>query len=252
MVVSRGHAQRRPRVIPQASFRTTHWTVVLEAASPEAPNATEAFAQLYRDYLPPLYAFVRRRGFAPADAADLTQGFFVRLLEKNGLNGIQRDGGRFRSYLLSGLNHFLINEWDRAQAQKRGSGQSPLSLNAEHAEAFFLSAHDESSSPEAIFERQWVFALLAHVMQQLQAEADAGGRERFFADAKPHLQGERNGLPYAEIATRHAMSEGAVKVAVHRLRHRYGELLRQEITRTVASPAEVEDELRHLLRVVAG
>lgn len=233
-------------------FRTTHWTAVLQAACPDAPDATEAFARLYRAYWPPLYAYVRRRGFAPADAEDITQGFFTRLLEKSSLIHLQREGGRFRSYLLGGLNHFLANEWDRAQAQKRGAGQTPVSLNAEEGETAFLSLPDTGGTPETLFERQWVFTLLAQVMGLLRTEAEALGKAALFEDAKPHLQGERSGLPYAEIASRHAMSEGAVKVAVHRLRHRYGELLREEIARTVSSPAEVEEELRHLLRVMAG
>ena len=228
------------------AFRTTHWTVVLQAACPDAPDATAAFAQLYRAYWSPLYAYVRRRGFAPVDAEDITQGFFTRLLEKSSLTNLQREGGRFRSYLLGGLNHFLANEWDRAQAQKRGAGQTPVSLNAEEGETAFLSVQDAGGTPETLFERQWVFALLAQVMRQLQAEATAMGKAAFFEEARPHLQGERSGLPYAEMASRHAMSEGAVKVAVHRLRHRYGELLRAEIARTVSSPAEVDDELRHL------
>jgi RNA polymerase sigma factor (sigma-70 family) len=233
------------------AFRTTHWTVVLQAARPDEARSTDAFAQLYRDYWPPLYAYVRRRGLNPAEAEDITQGFFLRLIEKSALANLQREGGRFRSYLLGGLKNFMANEWDRAQTQKRGSGQVSISLNAEEGETCFLSLKDAGGTPESIFERQWVFTLLAQVMGQLQAEEDASGKSPFFQDAKPHLQGERSGLPYAEIAARHAMSEGAVKVAVYRLRQRYGELLRETIARTVSSAAEVEDELRHLLRVMA-
>jgi RNA polymerase sigma-70 factor (ECF subfamily) len=224
---------------------------VLQAARPHTPDASEAFAKLYRDYWPPLYAYVRRRGLAPTEAEDITQGFFARLLAKSALADVQRDGGRFRSYLLGGLSHFLANEWDHAHAQKRGSGVRPISLDANEGEACFLSLKDEGGTPESLFERQWVFTLLAQVMRQLQAEAAASGKAPFFEDAKPHLQGERNGLPYARIAARHAMSEGAVKVAVHRLRHRYGELLREEIARVVSRPEEVDEELRYLMSVVA-
>lgn len=233
-------------------FRTTHWTVVLQAACQDAPDSTAAFGQLYRDYFPPLYSYVRRRGFASADAEDVIHGFFARLIRKGALSQLQRDGGRFRSYILGSLKNFLANEWDRAQAQKRGSGHRPVSLDVDEGERCFLSLKDETGDPESLFERQWVFALLSQVMRQLQAEVEASGKASFFEDAKPHLQGERNGLPYAEIAARHAMSEGSVKVAVHRLRHRYGELLTAEVARTVSSPTEVEEELRHLLQVVAG
>lgn len=233
------------------AFRTTHWTVVLQAARPDDAGSTDAFAQLYRDYWPPLYSYVRRRGLSPAEAEDITQGFFYRLIEKNALGNLQREGGRFRSYLLGGLANFMANEWDRARTQKRGSGQAAIPLDAEEGEAIFQSLKDATGTPAVIFEREWVFTLLAQVMNRLQAEEAASGKSPFFQDAKPHLQGERSGLPYAEIAARHAMSEGAVKVAVYRLRQRYGELLRETIARTVSSPAEVEDELLHLLRVIA-
>ncbi len=240
---------------PEASptvgtFRTTHWTVVLEAARPGAPEATEAFGRLYRDYWPPLYAYVRRRGAPPAEAEDVTQGYFTRLLEKGTLAGVQREGGRFRSYLLAGLKHFLANEWNRAHAIKRGSGIPTISLDGEEGEACFQSLQDEGDTPESVFERQWVFTLLARVMRQLQAEAAAASKADFFEDTKAHLQGERNGPPYATIAARHGMSEGAVKVAVHRLRHRYGELLREELVRVVSRPEEVDEELRYMMSVV--
>lgn len=232
-------------------FRTTHWTAVLQAARSEVV-ASDAFAQLYRDYWPPLYAYVRRRGYAPAEAEDLTQSYFVRLLEKRALSGLEREGGRFRSYLLGGLNHFLANEWDRRRAQKRGAGQAPVSLNSDEGENCFLSVKDAAGTPESIFERQWVFTLLAQVMQQLQVEMAAGGKGDFFAEARLHLQSDASARPYAELAARHGLSEGAVKVAMHRLRHRYGELLRAEIARTVSSEAEVNDELRYLIQLVAG
>jgi RNA polymerase sigma factor (sigma-70 family) len=232
-----------------ASFKTTHWTTVLQAARPGSSDATEAFAQLYRRYWPPLYAYVRRRGFTPAEAEDLTQSFFARLLEKNTLAGVEREGGRFRSYLLGGLKHFLANEWDRSQARKRGAGEAPVSLNSEEGEALFHSIPDTSGTPESIFERQWVLTLLAGVMRRLQEET-AEAKAAFFEEARAHLQGTGAPKPYAEIAALHGLSEGAVKVAVHRLRHRYGELLREEIARTVGSPEEVDGELRYLISLV--
>lgn len=233
-----------------SAFLTTHWTVVLEAARPGGVGGQEAFARLYQDYWYPLYAFVRRRGFAPAEAEDVTQDFFTRLIEKQSLSGLQRRGGRFRSFLLSSLENYLANEWDRAHAQKRGSGQTPLSLNAEDGEACFIREQTDGETPESLFEKRWVFTLLDHVLQRLQDECLQEGKDKFFDDVRLHLQGDRQGPPYAEVAARHTLSEGAVKVAVHRLRRRYGQLLRDEIARTVSSPGEVDEELRYLIGVV--
>jgi RNA polymerase sigma-70 factor (ECF subfamily) len=234
-----------------AVFATTHWTVVLQAARPDRDGGEAAFARLYVDYWPPLYGYVRRRGFSPADAEDLAQDFFTRLLEKQALANLQREGGKFRSFLLGSLENFLANEWDRAQAQKRGSGHKPLSLDAEDGEMHFQALAIASElTPESLFERQWVLTLLEHVVEQLRAEETVSGKRELFEDLRPHLPGDRSGLPYAEIATRHGTSEGAIKVAVHRLRHRYGQYLREQVARTVSSPAEVGEELRHLIEVI--
>jgi RNA polymerase sigma factor (sigma-70 family) len=234
----------------KAAFCTTHWTVVLAAARPGADGGQQAFAQLYRDYWSPLYAYVRRRGFAPAEAEDIAQNFFIRLLEKHSLSTLEREGGRFRSFLLSCLENYLANEWDRVHARKRGGGQPLLSLNAEETEARFALEKADQQTPESLFEQRWVFTLLEHVMARLRGECIAGGKASFFDEIHLHLQGDHQGPPYADIASRHAMSEGAVKVAVHRLRRRYGQLLRDEIARTVSSPKEVDEELRHLIAVV--
>jgi RNA polymerase sigma-70 factor (ECF subfamily) len=233
------------------AFRTTHWTVVLEAALPDGDVGKEAFSQLYLDYWPPLYAYVRRRGFSPAEAEDSTQDFFTRLLEKQSLSGLRREGGKFRSFLLGAMANFLADEWDRAQTQKRGSGRKPLSLDAEDGEARFQAlAIAGELTPESAFEMQWAVMLLEHVAEQLRAEELKSGKGDLFEDLQPHLQSDRAGLPYAEIATRHDTTEGAIKVAVHRLRHRYGQHLREQIARTVSSPAEVDEELRHLINVM--
>jgi RNA polymerase sigma-70 factor (ECF subfamily) len=234
-----------------AAFRTTHWTVVLAAAGPGTERSQEAFARLYLDYWYPLYAYIRRRGHSPADAEDIAQNFFLRLLEKQSLEGLDRSGGRFRSFLLRSLDNFLANEWHRTRAQKRGEGVPLLSLNAAEGETRYASEPPVNETPETIFERQWVFTLLARVLDDLRAECEAGGKGQLFADLRLHLQGDRQGPPYAEVAARHGLSEGAVKVAVHRLRQRYGEMLRGEVARTVGSAEEVDEELRHFIAVSA-
>ncbi|HAB15022.1 MAG TPA: sigma-70 family RNA polymerase sigma factor [Verrucomicrobiota bacterium] len=231
------------------AFLTTHWTVVLEAARPGA-EASDAFAQLYQDYWYPLYAYVRRRGHTPEEAEDITQGFFARVLEKHSLASIQRDGGKFRSFLLAGLVNFLANEWDRTQAQKRGGGQKTIPLEVENGEARYVHEPADQVTPESLFERHWAFTLLEHVTQRLQTECVREGKSAFFNDVRVHLQGDRQGPSHADVATRHGMSEGSVKVAVHRLRQRYGRLLREEIARTVSRPDEVDAELRYLIGVV--
>jgi RNA polymerase sigma-70 factor (ECF subfamily) len=234
-----------------AAFRTTHWTVVMQAAQPDGDEGRAAFAQLYSDYWPPLYSYVRRRGFSPVEAEDLTQDFFTRLLEKEALAGLRREGGKFRSFLLGAVSNFLADEWDRAQTQKRGSGRKPLSLDAEDGEARFQAlAIAGELTPESVFEKQWAVTLLERVAEELRAEETKSSRGDLFQDLQPHLQSDRAGLPYAQIATRHGMSEGAIKVAVHRLRQRFGQRLREEIARTVSSPAEVDEELRQLINVM--
>jgi len=239
-----------PPAAGPAQFRTTHWTVVMEAARPDAPGAMDAFARLYRDYWFPLYAYVRRRGRSPHEAEDLTQGFFVTLLERERLRGLERGGGRFRSFLLKALQNFLANEWDRASARKRGGRQAILPLDDVDAESRFL-ADPTHLAPETGFERAWAFTVIEHATHNLESELRAAGKEKLLERLRPHLQGDRNGRPYAEIATDLGLTEGAVKVTVHRLRQRYGELLRAEVARTVGSEAEIAEELRHLIAIVS-
>ena len=235
-----------------AAFCMTHWTMVLNAARQGTAQNQEAFAQIYRAYWYPLYVYIRRRGNSPTDAEDVTQSFFLHIIEKQALEGLEREGGKFRSFLLRSLDNFLANAWHRAQAQKRGGGVQPLSLNLDQAETRFVMEPPTTDTPESIFERQWVCTLLANVLDRLRDECEANGKGPLFADLQPNLQGDRNGRPYAEVAARHQMSEGAVKVAVHRLRQRYGELLREEIARTVSRPEEVDEELRRLLSVAGS
>jgi RNA polymerase sigma factor (sigma-70 family) len=231
-------------------FTTTHWTVVLEAARPDSPGGVDAFARLYRDYWFPLYAYVRRRGRRPHEAEDLTQDFFVSLIERERLAGLEREGGRFRSFLLKALQNFLANQWDRATAQKRGGGHSLVPLDGVDAESRLL-ATSPTETPEAAFDRHWAFAVIEHAMQDLEAELRSAGKESIFRQLRLHLQGDRGGRPYAEIAAEWGVSESAVKTTVHRLRHRLGELLRTEVARTVGDTAEGESELRYLIEVVS-
>lgn len=235
------------------SFRTTHWTVVLEASRTGAEFSEGAFASLYLTYRNPIYVYLRRRGHSPEEAEDIAHDFFALLLSNESLGGLQREGGRFRSFLLASLQNFLSDRWNRAQALKRGRGQKLLSLDANNGEAWLqASALAEELTPETVFDRHWAMALLEQVGESLRMEETKSGRRELYEDLQPFLRNDRAGLPYMEIAIRHGLSEGAVKVAVHRLRKRYGQRLREEVARTVSSDAEVDAELRHLICVMKG
>jgi RNA polymerase sigma-70 factor (ECF subfamily) len=230
-----------------AGFAATRWTVVLAAAKgPDSPAATDAMAELCRVYWYPLYAFIRRRGYESHQAEDLTQEFFSRLLEKHVLAGVDREKGKFRAFLLAAVKHFLANERDRAQAQKRGGGRAVIAWESLNAEARYRLEPAHQLTPEKLFERRWALALLDQVLVRLQGELDEGGKTRLFEALKGALTGGLEGT-HATIAERLGMSEVAVKVAVHRLRRRYRELLREEIAHTVADPAEIDEEIRYLL-----
>jgi len=224
---------------------------VLTAGRSDTTRAQNALAKLCQTYWHPLYAYVRRRGHSPEDAQDLTQSFFAFLLEHNAVSTVSPEKGRFRSFLLASLNHFLSDEWDKAQAQKRGAGKV-VSLDTESAETWLRQQPSEGLSPERAFELRWAITLLEQVYQQLEEEHRQQGKAELFDALRTTLAGPGNSAPYAELASRLGMNEGAVKVAVHRLRHRYRALLRQTIAETVGSEAEVEEELRYLLRIVAG
>ena len=230
---------------------TTHWSVVLAAARSDTTHARAALATLCQIYWPPLYAFVRRRGSSIEDAEDLTQAFFAHLLERNAVATVTPDKGRFRSFLLASLNHFLSDEWDKARAQKRGGGKV-VSLDTQSAESWLSEQPSENLTPEMVFELRWAITLLEQVYRRLEEEHRQQGKAALFDALRTALSGPGNSAPYAELAGQLGMSEGAVKVAVHRLRQRYRVLLRETIAETVASAAEAEDELRYLLRIVAG
>jgi RNA polymerase sigma-70 factor (ECF subfamily) len=239
--------------IRAANFTPTHWSVVLAAAGrADSTDARDALERLCRNYWLPIYAFVRRQGHNPHDAQDLTQEFFARLLEKNYLARADRDKGRFRSFLLASVKHFLANEWDKARAQKRGGGRLLISIDAAAAETSFGREPADLLSADKIFERRWALALLEQVLRRLREEYTRDGKEKQFEQLKGTLTEASRLLPYAEIAARLATSEGAVKVAVHRLRQRYRELLRAEISDTVADAREIDDEIRNLFAALAN
>ena len=236
----------------QAVFATTHWSVVLAAGRTDTTRAQSALAKLCSTYWYPLYAYVRRRGYSPHDAQDLTQAFFAHLLERQSFSHADPNRGRFRSFLLGVMNHFLANEWNRAHAQKRGGGATLLPLQWDDAETRYGHEPADNTTPEQNFERRWAMALLEEVLRRLAEEYHQEGRAELFAELNPCLVGERATHPYAELATRLGVTEGTVKSAVHRMRQRYRQLLRDEIANTVAAPGEVDAELRHLLVVLSG
>ena len=236
---------------PASVFATTRWTMVLAAGTEGSPHGREALEQLCRAYWFPLYAHVRRRGHDADAAQDLTQGFFKRLLERNDLAGLTRDGGKFRSFLLKALNHFLANEHERASALKRGSGLAILSLD-DAAEDRYLREPSHSESPDRLFERRWALALMENALRQLGVEQAVAGKAAVFAILRPFLSREPEAGEYAVLAARLTVAPGTLAVQVHRLRERYRQLVRAAVADTVDSPLEVEAEMRHLLAALGS
>jgi RNA polymerase sigma factor (sigma-70 family) len=231
-----------------AGFAATRWTLVLAAARGNVtPHAAAAMAELCRVYWYPLYAYVRRRGHDTHEAEDLTQEFFLRFLAKNYLADIDRDKGKFRAFLLASLKHFLANQWDRLQAQKRGGGQTVLPISTADAENRYRLEPWHDLTPEKLFERRWALTVLDQVLARLQMELAAEGKKPVFDGLKAFLTGGRGSGGYAEAAEELGITEGAVRVAVHRLRRRYRQLLRDEIAQTVAGPGEIDEEIEYLL-----
>jgi len=233
------------------AFATTLWSAVLDAKDANSPSASQALETLCRAYWYPLYAFIRRRGYGPSDAEDLTQAFFAHLFEKGALKTVGREKGRFRSFLLAALTHFLNNEYQKSQAWKRGGKNLLESWDALRAEDRYRHEPVDNVTPERLFERRWAFTLLERVLSQLRQEYQAGGKLAVFDELQPLLAGEAGAGGTASAATRLGMHEGAAKVALHRLRRRFGDNLRTHIACTVASPDQVEDEIRYLFSVVA-
>lgn len=233
-------------------FATTRWSLVRAAADGAGAGGREALETLCRLYWYPLYAHIRRRGHAVEAAQDLTQEFFARLLEKEWLRTADPQRGRFRSFLLAAADHFLSNQHDRARAEKRGGGRVVLSLDFGDAERRLATEPADPATPERAFERRWALTLLELVLQRLRDEYATPARAALFDRLQPYLAHGRGPASYRELATELAMTEGAVKVAIHRARQRFAALLRHEIAQTVTHPAEVDDEIRHLFTALAG
>ncbi len=232
----------------RSEFPTTRWTLVVAAADPQRKDARSALVSLCEGYWYPLYAYVRRRGYPADQAQDLTQEFFIRVLEGRYLDRADPEKGRFRAFILTSLKFFLADEADRNRAQKRGGG-NVLSLEISSGEERYQREPAHNQTPERIFERRWALSVLDRVMERLRSEFVHHGRPEHFERLKVFLLG-RSDAPYAALAREMNTSEGALKVAIHRLRKRYRELFRQEIADTVADPAEVESELRFLAAVL--
>jgi RNA polymerase sigma-70 factor (ECF subfamily) len=234
------------------TFATTHWSVVLAAGQDRDPQAASALADLCRTYWYPLYAYVRRRGYEPADAEDLTQGFFLHLLEGNSVAQADRRKGRFRSFLLGALNHYLADSRDRALALKRGGGCHVVSIDAAEAEARYMIEPADQWSPDRLFERQWGLALIDEVLRRLRQGEVESGRGATFELLREHVVISGGDQGYTQVARSLGMSEAAVRKAVQRLRWRYRQLFREAIRQTVEDPAEVELEIRHLCELIAS
>jgi RNA polymerase sigma factor (sigma-70 family) len=237
---------------PADIFATTRWTVVLSAGRRSSPQSEQALAELCRTYWYPLYAYVRRQGHSREDAEDLTQAFFARFLERNCLERVSSDQGRFRAFLLASLKHSLANERDRALRLKRGGGATLLSLDWQSADTRYHCDPADHLSPDKLYDRAWALTLLEKVIGRLREESAAEGKAEVFDHLKPFLTAGKGAMPHAQAAAALGLSEGAVRVAVHRLRRRYRELLREEIAQTLSDPAQVEEELGSLFAAFAG
>jgi len=231
------------------TFATTHWSVIQTAGQGTSAQADAALERLCHTYWWPLYAYVRRRGHQPHDAQDLTQEFFARLLAKDFLRAVDRSKGKFRSFLLAAMEHFLANEWRKAQAQKRGGGAAVISLDDTSTENRYQQLPSPELSPERVFEQQWYMTLLDQAVSRLREEFVSSGKGELFSEIKIFLTRREGG--YAELAVKLQTTEAALKMAVSLMRQRYGELLREEVADTVSSPSEVEAELRALVAALS-
>jgi RNA polymerase sigma factor (sigma-70 family) len=235
----------------QGQFTTTHWSVVLAAGHTSAPGATEALAKLCGAYWYPLYAYLRRSGRGIHDAQDLTQAFFARLIEKKDFALADREKGKFRFYLLGALKHFLADQHDKATALKRGGGRTFISFDAQTAEQRYHLEPVDEASPDKLFERRWALTLLDQALARLRLECAVPGKAQLYEELETFLTGAPGDASYGEIAARQGTTESAVKSALHRLRQRHRELIREEVAATVSTAAEVEEEIRHLIAVLA-
>lgn len=237
---------------PARLFATTHWSVVVRAGDATSPDAHAALEQLCQSYWYPLYCCVRRHGHPPAAAQDLTQAFFAKLLERKQIAQADPERGRFRTFLLRSLENFLRTEYRDATTQKRGGGREIISWDAELAEQRYAMEPADGASPAVLFERQWAGALLEEVLGRLRREFSVSGRTELFDELEPHLWGDDTSTPYAQVGDALNMTVVAVRVALHRLRQRFQDLLRMEIANTVENVSSVDEELSHLRRVLAA
>lgn len=235
-----------------AAFVTTHWSVVLTAGNSDTTRARAALGRLCQTYWYPLYAYVRGRGHSAHDAQDLTQEFFAQFLERQAVAAANPERGRFRSFILTAMNHFLISEWTKARAQKRGGGQQIISMDLEAAEERLHLEPADQATPDKIFEKQWALTLLSEVLNRLEVEYRREGKDKLFAALKETLMGSRETQPYEELAAKLDMNAGAIKVAVHRIRKRYRELIRAEIANTLDPSQDIDKEMRHLFSALTG
>jgi DNA-directed RNA polymerase specialized sigma24 family protein len=232
-------------------FATTHWSVVLAAGQGESAQAQRALETLCRAYWYPIYAYVRRKGYKPEEAQDLTQEFFAQLIAKEHFRFADRTKGKFRGFLLARLDYFLAREWSRAHRQKRGGQFTFISMDEHPPEERYQLEPADLETPEKKFLRQWALTVLKQAMNALQKECEAHAKGPLFREARNLISGERHPAAYAQISKTLNMAEGAVRVAVHRLRQRYGELLRQEVANTVTSQEEIDEELRYLFQILS-
>jgi RNA polymerase sigma factor (sigma-70 family) len=230
-------------------FETTNWSVILKATEGESSVAREALATLCQTYWAPIYAFIRSRGQAPTDAEDLTQAYFTRFLDKGYLHDFSPERGRFRTFLRASVSHFLANEWDRQRALKRGGGRAPVSLDGVEEVEGHLRVPVDTVTPEVLFEREWAASVLRRCLERLRREQADSGR---FDALKPFLVGDGGPEGYGAVARELGLQESSVRVAVHRLRRRFCEVLREEVGRTVSNPGDVDGEIRWLLSAVRG
>jgi RNA polymerase sigma-70 factor (ECF subfamily) len=244
--------RKEPDTTSAARFTTTSWTVVAQARDRDAPEAQQALAELCQAYWYPMYAFVRRRGHPAHEAEDLTQGFFTDLLARDSLKDVDPSKGKFRSFLLAALQHFLANQRDRDHRLKRGGKTLHLSLDFRDAESRYQREPGHVDTPERLFQRRWALTLLAHVLERLEHEVDSEHKGPLFERLKPTLMGECDAAPYAQVGTELGMSAGAVKVAAHRLRKRFRALLQEEIGRTLADPGDCQEEINELFVAIGG
>jgi RNA polymerase sigma-70 factor (ECF subfamily) len=234
-----------------SAFHTTSWTMIVAASGDATADSQQALASLCQTYWRPVYAFIRKRGYDRDQAEDLTQSFFAQLLDKHYLRDADRERGRFRSFLLTAVKHFLANQWDRSHALKRGGGAIAISIDAVEAERWYVPAATDAATPERLFERRWALSVLEHVMARLRAEFVATGREEQFERLMVFLNRDSDRTRYEAVATQLGVSSGALRMAVHRLRRRYRELLRSEIAQTVSSPDQTDEEIRFLMTTLS-